>query len=96
LTGGTLSLIGFVASITIFPAKFSGPARFTADSAAVPLTQRTTISPYLAASAKLPSETFFPECFSFQEFNFSMSEKIIRTEEVDQEMITNLALVTLA
>ena len=46
--------MGLVTSITVFPARFTGPAARIASDAAVPLTASTTKSPNRDASMKLP------------------------------------------
>ena len=67
-TGGA-SAIGFVVSITVFPAS-PAPEAFTAASAAVPFTASTTIPPNAAVSANVPIEALAP-AFAFQSASFA-------------------------
>ena len=81
-TGGA-SAIGFVTSITVFPARASAPARSMTDAAADPFTARTTNSPLLAASAKLPTEAFAP-AFAIQASSF-LGSRVPRTTSCPRE-----------
>src|SRR5687768_13149704 len=57
---GGASAIGLVVSITVLPARFSGPQRSTTASAARPLTASVTRSPNWAASANEPTAARSP------------------------------------
>ncbi len=73
-SSGGSSVMGLVASSTVLPARCATPASAIADSAALPFTASTMISPQAAASANVPTAAFAP-AFAFQSASFEGSRE---------------------